>query len=155
MSPSFIKQYPAFQYVEQHGLTEPLRHKLSGDFHIQEDDIDDIFSPTQLSKFEIRRNYAYFALQLAGSDEKNSIIIQQIHCLISKKYLIVIDEDGFEGIRDFDKQRNILVSKNHYNSFDLFYELLDLSVIHMFQLLSMLHLRVKTLEMTIFSDDTL
>lgn len=136
-------------------MTEALRNKLEKDFHIHEDDIDDIFSPTQLSKFEIRKHYAYFALQFAEADEKNKIHIQQIHCFISSKYLFIIDEDGFGGIRDFDRRRSLLVSRNKYNSFDLFYELLDMSVIRMFGFLSTIHGRMKNLESTIFSHDSI
>ncbi len=95
MSQFTTKQYPAFQYIEYHGLTDALKNKLQKDFHIHEEDIDDVFSPTQLSKFEIRKNYAYFALQFAEPDEKNKIHIEQIHCFISPKYLFIIDEHGF------------------------------------------------------------
>ncbi len=58
-------------------------------------------------------------------------------------------------MRDFDRRRNSLVSRDHYNSFDLFYELLDMSVIRMFDLLSSIHHRIKTLENTIFSEDSI
>lgn len=44
-----------------------------------------------------------------------------------------------------------LVAKENYNSFDLFYELLDISVIGMFDLLQVIQHRVITLESTIFS----
>jgi magnesium transporter len=135
-------------------LSDILRNKLKNDFHIGEEDIEDIFSPTQLSKYEIRKNYAYFALQFAEIDVKNKFHIQQIHCFISPKYLFIIDEDGFGGIRDFDRRRNALVSREHYNSFDLFYELLDMSVIRMFEILSATHNRIKSLETTVFSDDS-
>ncbi len=93
MAQHFAKQYSSFQYLEYHGLNDSLRKKLEEDFHINEDDIEDVFSPTQLSKFEIRKNYAYFALQFAELDERKRIHIQQIHCFISQKYLFIIDED--------------------------------------------------------------
>lgn len=151
--PSFLsKHYPTFDYYEYRGLTDALEKKLAKEFHMHEDDIEDIFSPTQLSKFEIRKNYAYFALQFADRDGSNRINTQQIHCIVSPKYLLVIDEDTFLGINEFDRERNRLVLKQQYNSFDLFYELLDISVIRMFGLLDAIHGRVKILESTIFSD---
>lgn len=147
------KQYPHFQYIEYRGLTDALQKKLETEFHVTPDDIEDIFSPTQLSKFEIRKNYAYFALQFADVDIHNRICIQQIHCIVSPKYLFVIDEDGFLGIKEFDRIRNRLVDKENYNSFDLFYELLDISVIRMFSLLHAIHARVKAIELNIFSEE--
>jgi Mg2+ and Co2+ transporter CorA len=152
MSTILTKEYPHFHYFEYQGLTDVLRKKLETEFHILGDDVEDVFSPTQLSKFEIRKNYAYFALQFADVDGNNRICIQQIHCLVSPKYLFVIDEDGFMGIKEFDKIRNRLVEKEHYNSFDLFYELLDISVIRMFKLLQSIQTRVRNIESTIFSD---
>lgn len=95
MASSLKKHYPEFEYFEYHGLSDTLKEKLRKTFAIHEDDIEDIFSPTQLSKFEIRKKYSYFALQFAGGDSADRIHIQQIHCFISPKYLIVIDEDGF------------------------------------------------------------
>lgn len=151
----FSKHYPTFDYYEHHGITENLTEKLSKEFHIHEDDLDDIYSSTQLSKFEIRKNYAYFAFQFADKDVSNRISTQQIHCFVSKKYLFVIDEDNFIGVKEFDKIRNHLVDKENYNSFDLFYELLDISVIRMFGLLNAIHSRVRIMESTIFSEEHL
>ncbi|MBP7823353.1 hypothetical protein KA050_03315 [Candidatus Gracilibacteria bacterium] len=155
MTSLFTKHYPTFDYYEYRGLTDTLHKKLEKEFHIHEDDLEDIFSPTQLSKFEIRKNYAYFALQFADKDSSDRIHTQQIHCIVSPKFLFVIDEDTFLGIKEFDRVRNRLVDKEKYNSFDLFYELLDISVIRMFGLLHAIHGRVKTLESTIFSEEHL
>lgn len=153
MTPNVLtKQYPHFQYIEYCGLTDALQKKLETEFHILPDDIEDIFSPTELLKFEIRKNYAYFALQFADMDTHSRICIQQIHCIVSNKYLFVIDEDGFLGIKEFDCIRNRLVDKENYNSFDLFYELLDISVIRMFSLLNAIQNRVRVIESTIFAD---
>jgi magnesium transporter len=149
---SFSKHYSTFDYYEYRGLTEVLEKKLSTEFHIHEDDLEDVFSPTQLSKFEIRKTYAYFALQFADRDENNRIVTQQIHCFVSPQYLFVVDEDTFLGIKEFDRVRNRLVEKENYNSFDLFYELLDISVIRMFGLLHVIQARVKSVETTIFSE---
>lgn len=153
MSSFFSKHYSKFDYYEYRGLNENLRKKLETEFHIHEDDLEDIFSPTQLSKFEIRKNYAYFALQFADRDSNDRIHTQQIHCFVSEKFLFVIDEDTFLGIKEFDRVRNRLVDKESYNSFDLFYELLDISVIRMFGLLNAIHGRLKALESTIFSEE--
>lgn len=155
MNTLFSKHYPSFDYYEHRGLTDTLREKLEKEFHIHEDDLDDMYSPTQLSKFEIRKNYAYFALQFADKDISNRISTQQIHCFVSPKFLFVIDEDNFIGVKEFDRIRNHLVDKEHYNSFDLFYELLDISVIRMFGLLHAIHSRVRITETTIFSEEHL
>lgn len=155
MSTFFSKHYPTFDYYEYRGLNDALQKKLEKEFHIHEDDLEDIFSPTQLSKFEMRKNYAYFALQFADRDANDRIHTQQIHCLVSPKYLFVIDEDTFLGVKEFDRVRNRLVDKENHNSFDLFYELLDISVIRMFGLLQAIYGRVKILESTIFSEDHL
>lgn len=148
------KDYGAFQYYEYRGLDETLREKLVKEFHIHEEDIEDIFSPTQLSKFETRKNYLYFALQFPTINVRNRRVqIQQIHALVSSKYLFVIDEDGFTAIKDFDRIRHKLVTHEQYNSFDLFYELLDISVISMFHLLDAIHFRVRDIEDTLFSEE--
>ena len=132
MHTHFTKHYPSFDYHEHRGLTEQLREKLMHEFHIHEDDVEDMYSPTQLSKFEIRKHYAYFALQFADKDASDRISTQQIHCFVSSNFLIVVDEDNFIGVAEFDRIRNHLVNAENYNSFDLFYELLDISVIRMF-----------------------
>ncbi len=153
-SPLLTKDYGTFQYLEYRGLDEPLREKLIHEFHIHEEDIEDIFSPTQLSKFETRKTYLYFALQFPSINTINGRIqVQQIHALVSKKYLFVIDEDGFTAIKDFYRIRNKLVTHEQYNSFDLFYELLDISVISMFHLLNVIHTRVRDVEETLFSEE--
>lgn len=155
MPPKFLsKDYKTFQYFEYRGLDEVLRNKLIEEFHIHEEDIEDIFSPTQLSKFETRKTYLYFALQFPSINPVNNRIqVQQIHALVSKKYLFVIDEDGFTAIKDFDRIRNKLVTYEQYNSFELFYELLDISVISMFHLLDTVHVRVRNIEEVLFSEE--
>ncbi len=128
-----------------------MREKLTHEFHIESDDVEDIYSPTQLSKYEIRKKYSYFALQLADAEMTDRIATKQIHCLVSSHYLFVIDEEDFTGIKDFDRIRNRLVTHDNHNSFDLFYELLDISVTRMFTILQALHVRVKNIEGSIFS----
>ncbi len=91
----FSKHYGTFDYYEYRGLTDILRKKLEKEFRVHPEDIEDIFSPTQLSKFEIRKGYAYYALQFADRNSSNRIHTQQIHCIVSSKYLFVIDEDNF------------------------------------------------------------
>jgi len=151
---SLSKDYTTFQYHEYQGLDDILRKKLIEEFHIHEEDIEDIFSSTQLSKFETRKTYLYFALQFPSINPLNNRIhIQQIHALVSKKYLFIIDEDGFTAIKDFDRIRNKLVTHEQYNSFDLFYELLDISVISMFHLLDAIHSRVRNVEDALFSEE--
>ncbi len=155
MPPKFLsKDYTTFQYFEYRGLDDVLRDKLIEEFSIHEEDIEDIFSSTQLSKFETRKTYLYFALQFPSINPLNNRIqVQQIHALVSKKYLFVIDEDGFTAIKDFDRIRNKLVTHEQYNSFDLFYELLDISVISMFHLLDAIHGRVRSVEDALFSEE--
>ena len=146
------KDYGTFKYLEYHGLTDFLREKLEHEFHMEADDIEDMYSPTQLSKYEIRKKYAYFALQLADSQTTDRIATKQIHCLVSPQYLFVIDEEDFTGIQDFDRIRNRLVTRENHNSFDLFYELLDISVTRMFAILQALQARVKILESRLFTE---
>lgn len=154
MTPSFLsKHYKTFDYYEYHGLTDALRRKLEHDFHVQEEDLEDIFSPLQLSKYEIRDSYVYFALQFADRDTTGRIYTQQIHCFVSTKFLVVIDEDGFLGIQEFDRLRNRLVDRENYNSFDLFYELLDISVVRMFGIVNTLHAQMRAIESSVFSED--
>lgn len=148
------KDYGTFQYYEYRGTDEFLQQKLHDEFHIHEDDIEDVFSSTQLSKFETRKNYIYFALQFPAFRSDNSrVVIQQIHAFVSKDFLFVIDEDGFTAVKEFDNIRNKLVKHEHYNSFDLFYELLDISVISMFRLLYIVQARIRRVEAILFSED--
>lgn len=147
------KDYGTFQYLEYHGLTDFLREKLIHEFHIYASDIEDIFSPTQLSKYEIRKKYAYFALQLPDPKITGSIVLRQIHCFVSPSYFFVIDEGDFSAIKDFDLIRSKLVTHKNYTSFDLFYELLDISVTQMFPLLQALKDRVRDLETRLFCEN--
>ncbi len=144
-------QYRDFSYYLYRGIDEYLLDKLDRSFRILPDDRDDVASPTQLSKFEIRKNYAYFALQLAEYDAKKDMIFtEQVHCFVSDKFVFLIDEDRFNGIQSFHKVHEHLVKKEGYNSFDIFYEFLDMSVIGMFRILDVITARVKNLESSIF-----
>lgn len=148
------KDYKNFVYYEYQGKDGALREKLESEFVLQEEDIEDIFSSTQLSKVEERKDYLYFALQLPTyHDEYEYIQIKQIHCLVSPKYLFVIDESSYAGLQEFSHVRDDLVDQ-WYSSFDLFYEILDMAVIRMFRILYRISRDIKGIENMLFEWDT-
>lgn len=149
----FAKHYETFDYYQYKWLNDAMKEKLHKHFLIHEEDLEDIFSNTQLSKFEIRKNYMYFALQFANGEKNNRVVTQQIHCLVSELYFVVIDEDEFQWVKEFDLVRDTLVNRDNYNTFDLFYELLDISVTQMFKLLQLIQVQVKELESSVFSEE--
>jgi len=104
------KKYATFEYYEYQGKDQELRDILESQFSVQEEDIEDIFSSTQLSKFEERKGYLYFALQFPSyHTEYQYIQIKQIHCIVNPKYLFVIDESESEGLDDASSMRDDLV----------------------------------------------
>lgn len=85
------QKYSRFSTYFYRGLDDHLRSVLVSDFDIRTEDIDTIFSPAQLSKYEIRKEYSYFALQL-GEIIANTLEPRQIHCFVSPTYFLCIDE---------------------------------------------------------------
>lgn len=149
------KKYKGFTYYEYQGKDQQLRDMLQADFPIRDEDLEDIFSSTQLSKVEERKDYLYFALQLPSFNQEYQYIqIKQIHCVVSPQYLFVIDESGYEGLDEVSNQRDDLIERDGYNSFDLFYEILDMSVIRMFRILYRIQRDIKATEELLFLWDT-
>ena len=104
--------YKDFTYYEYQGKDHDLKDLLETEFKVQDEYVEDVFSSTQLSKVEERKDYLYFALQFpAYHQEFEYIQIKQIHCFVSPKYLLVVDENSYQGMEDFDNARDDLVEK--------------------------------------------
>ena len=148
-------KYPQFQLYQYSGKDHTLKQLLEDKFQIQEEDVEDVFSSTQLSKVERRTWYVYFALQFPTFSSENLYIqIKQIHCFVSPAYLFVIDESGYQIPEEFQSIVDHLLEDGATTSFDAFYELLDDSVVKMFRILYRIQTSIKDIEGILFEWDT-
>ena len=83
-----------FQFKIFHGLDDELKTTLKNQYQIEELDIEDVFTSTQLSKREIKKDYLYIALQCPEYDKDDrKFLNKEIHCIVSERYFLIIDKN--------------------------------------------------------------
>ncbi len=66
-------------------------------------DIEELFNDTDISNFSDNDNYKILNIQLPEYDKDNQLIIaKKIKMVISKDYLIVIDEDNYKNLQAYE-----------------------------------------------------
>lgn len=86
------------------GLSKELRSELTKVYQINELDIEDVFTNTQLSKIEFHR-YFYVALQLPEYDfEHRTVSIKEIHSFIHEDTLLIIDKHHYRYAESFHEK---------------------------------------------------
>jgi magnesium transporter len=142
-----------FKFVFVSGLTSDLEEVLANDYGIEELDIEDIFTSTQLAKIEARPNYTYVALEFPEYDKGTSkFLSKEIHTIISKDWFILIDKSGHKHSIQFNNLKENLYSTD-ITVMDLFYEMLDFFVTKDFRAVSRFKSEIQKLEIDIFNFD--
>jgi Mg2+ and Co2+ transporter CorA len=119
--------YKQFEFIYFSNLDKDLENVLSNQYQLNEVDIEDIYSDTQLSKIEIRLEYVYIALQFPIYDVyKQDFLIKDLHCFCFKKRVIIIDKQEYKHFKQFLTFQNQLMEDEESTSAGLFLaELLD------------------------------
>jgi magnesium transporter len=148
-----VFDFKQFQFVFVQGLSDELEDALINEYKIQELEIEDIFTNTQLSKIEQRSDYLYTAFQFPEFDKnKGQFIIKEVHCLISNEFFLLIDKHHHKHAIQFNNLKSNLFDTG-ISSYDLFYEMLDFFVTKDFRAISRFKSEINELEQDIFTFD--
>lgn len=81
-------------------LSQELRQKLE-ERDFTDLDIEDVWTDTQLSKFELQQDYVYVAIELPQFNKKTRhFLTKEIHFFITHSELIVINKDKYQDLED-------------------------------------------------------
>ena len=120
-------------------------------YQITQLDLEDVYTDTQLSKFERRPDYIYVALQFPEFERaEETFVTKEVHCFVSVDYFIIIDKHDFRQLQRFELHRQIELSQEQ-NSFTLFYEMLDYVLTRLFRAMRKFSREVDDLENELFA----
>jgi len=135
-------------------MDKDLKKKLQTDFKINELDIEDIFTNTQLAKVEQRKEYLYVLLNFPDYNLiQNNLLTKEIHCLISHDFLILIDKNEYRHFLEFKKVEQSMKQKD-FSNFEIFYEMLDFFVTKLFVLTNKIKQEINLVESNLFDFTT-
>lgn len=142
-----------FKFVFVSGLTSELEETLASEYGLQELDIEDIFTSTQLAKIESRPNYMYISLEFPEYDRTtHKFETKEVHCILCKDLFILIDKSGHKHSLQFNNLKESLYPGN-IGVMDLFYEMLDFFVTKDFRAIARFRTEIQRLEQDIFNFD--
>jgi len=144
-------RFNQFEYLFVEGLSDELEESLTHEYNLVVLDIEDIFTNTQLSKIEQRSDYLYTAFQFPEYDKNlGKFNIKEVHCVVSKDLLIVIDKNNHKHAIQFNNLKLNLFDQS-ITSYDLFFEMLDFFVTKDFRAISRFKSEITELEHDIFT----
>jgi magnesium transporter len=143
-------------YVAKEGFGEGLRQKLEADFGIDRLDIEDVFTSSQLSKIELRKEYIYVALQFPEFDRVTRTFLgKELHIFLNQRHLFLINKHDLKHARIFHETKEALLPKQELrHPFNLFYELLDYCVTHEYRVLRKFREEIEEITADIFDQST-
>lgn len=143
-------EFKNFQFYFVSGLSDQLEELLVHEYKIDELDIEDIFTNTQLPKREIRKSYLYVALHFPSFDDSTgSFVIKEIHCIVNNDAFLLIDKDDHKHAIQFNRLAPNLYEEES-TPYDLFFEALDFFVTRDFRAISRFKGELNDLEQDIF-----
>lgn len=141
--------YPQFEYTFIEGIDQNVKTYLDKVLNIEELDIEDIFTNTQLTKLEHKERYVFIVLQFPEYNSERSLFEEkEIHCIVNKKQLVIIDKHNFHHAKQFHRFRDSLISPT--SSFDMFFELLDFLITRAYKAIGKFMAEVSSMEHRIF-----
>jgi len=139
-----------YEYEFISGLSENLKESLEKKYNLDELDIDDVFTDTQLSKLERRKEYLYIAMHFPEFDiQKRKFATKEIHCFVKKNSILIIDKHNYKHALLFNEKRDSYLKENS-DGFDVFYEMLDFCVTQTYKVISKFKTEINKLENDIF-----
>lgn len=148
-------QNKQFDYTVHLGLDQDLKEKMDTFYGIDELDIEDVFTDTQLSKIEYKNNYLYICLQFPEFDKTiRQFIIKETHIFVAPKFLLLIDKDESRFINQFNNIKDKIITDDDITSFELFYEIFDFIVTKLTQVIFKFKKEIAVIENEIFNFKT-
>jgi len=148
-------QNKQFDYTVHLGLDQDLKEKMDTFYGIDELDIEDVFTDTQLSKIEYKNNYLYICLQFPEFDKSiRQFIIKETHIFVAPKFLLLIDKDESRFINQFNDIKDKIITDDNITSFELFYEIFDFIVTKLTQVIFKFKKEIAVIENEIFNFKT-
>jgi magnesium transporter len=148
-----IPSTPEVVFIGQENFVKDSLTEVFDRLDIAELDREDVFSDTQLSKIEFRRDYIYIALQFPEFDKsKKTFVEKEVHCFVSNNYLLLINKEGYNAIECFRSIGSLDIDKN--TTFDLFYEILWKGLHDSYRSMVKLKIQVQKLNQKIFEEKT-
>lgn len=146
-----IHDLPRIIYISQANFYPTKITAELPKYGINDLDIEDVLSDTQLSKVEFRPDYIYIALQFPEFEKtRKTFIEKEVHCFVNKDYLLIINKQGFLAVEAFRNIKNMDIDKN--TTFDLFYEMLWKGLNNSYRAMLKLKIEVNQLGEQIFND---
>jgi magnesium transporter len=120
-------KYDKFDFYFTRVVGPDLEEELDQKYKINELDIEDISSGTQLSKLEVRRDYVYIAVQFPEFDKSTQkFLIKDLHCFVSNSWMVVIDKQNYKHFEQFlGFQQQLLEDEEVITPYLFFAEMLD------------------------------
>lgn len=144
-----------YKTIQRSEMTSDLKQILSAVYEINDLDIEDVFTDTQLSKYERRDNYMYVSLQFPEFDKDlKRVVAKELHCFVGAKFLLIINKHDFRQFQKFDEFKKDEVLEENQKSVFAFYEILDFIVTRLFRALRKFKIEVENLENRLNDDLT-
>lgn len=141
-----------YEYYYFTEVDTALESFLKDKLQIDELDIEDVFTDTQLSKLENRKDYLYVALQFPHFNrEKKSFEADEVHIFVCPKYITIINKHNYKKVEAFDQIHSRIPDITD-SSFVCFYELVDYVVTKLFGTIARFNSEITQLETDIFEN---
>jgi magnesium transporter len=135
-------------------LDDQLRLLLLEKYKIDELDVEDVFTNTQLSKIEYHRGYLYVSLQFpAYNKQRQEFVIKEVHSFVTDEFFITINKNNYNHLNEFS-QYYLEISQDYESTFNLFYEMMDIFITAQFRAIIKFKKEIKQLEDEIFDFET-
>lgn len=104
-------------------LNFDLRQQLTNNYKFNSLDVEDVFTNTQLPKFELRETYIYIFLHFPEFDQQDKVYYnKELHCFLNSDQLLVINKNKMKNLKNFLSTKDL---QNLDTPFRIFYEMLD------------------------------
>jgi magnesium transporter len=141
----------AYKYLTKNDDIEKFKLDLEKKYKIEELDIEDVFTSTQLSKIEKHNAYTYVALQFPDlNDDEGIFVTKELHLFIGKSFLIIYDKHLFSLMERFQEKHTHRIARSK-TPFQAFYEILDYLITRMTRAMRKFSVEVDTLEDILFT----
>jgi magnesium transporter len=141
----------AYKYLTKNDDIEKFKVDLEKKYKIEELDIEDVFTSTQLSKIEKHNSYTYVALQFPDLNVEEGIFVtKELHLFIGKNFLIIYDKHLFSLMGRFQEKHTHRLTRSK-TPFQAFYEILDYLITRMTRAMRKFAVEVDTLEDVLFT----
>lgn len=141
-----------FSYVQIDILDDSVKSLLAQQYAIEPLDIEDVYTNTQLSKIEQRKDYLYVILEFPQYlKQTKQFIVKEIHCFVGHDFFLVIDKHGYDYFKEFASLYSS-ADQTVSSSFGMFCEMLDYIITRIFPVVGKFRTEIGFIEEQVFDD---